>query len=104
MAVVFGRRKSGAAYTAESGKVPTCCGALSRPLLFAKFGDQPPDDQLKAVRDKALAAVTKVIQISPSERESMRNLWDPARASDDEDDLVVFYDDPDLKKLFESAP
>ncbi|HXK27519.1 MAG TPA: hypothetical protein VJ646_04615 [Candidatus Binatia bacterium] len=58
------------------------------------------DDDLNAVKQKALEATETVLQLNPAERESMKNLWDREHASPQEDDLAEFFDDEQFKKLF----
>jgi len=62
-------------------------------------------ENLESVRQRALEAVDHVLRIKPGEREGLRNLWDPGRTTDNENDLVAFYGDADFKaRLMDAAP
>ena len=39
-----------------------------------------------------------VLQINPDAKEVLRGLWDPAKTNPLENDLEIFYDDPDFKE------
>lgn len=60
--------------------------------------------ELKPVRDKALDAVKEALRLEPRLKSLLRSLWDPAdptKASKEEDDLEVFRDDEEFKRLLE---
>jgi hypothetical protein len=57
-----------------------------------------PPDELARVRNKALEAVKYILFLNANEREGIRALWDPNRATDD-DDLTPFFADEDFKAL-----
>jgi hypothetical protein len=74
---------------------------------YAYLQADPHQDEhaLKNDRDKALEAVQRVLQINPNARGFLRGLWDRDRAQPDENDLTVFYDDPDFQRILgEAAP
>lgn len=58
------------------------------------------DDQ-KQARQGALDAVRRVLALNPDEKGSLVTLWDPLRASPQEDDLCVFASDPEFRAIFE---
>jgi hypothetical protein len=66
-----------------------------------RYLDETRTDPLEKgkARDAALDALRRLLAINPAERESMRNLWDPARVSPQEDDLVVFHADLAFREL-----
>jgi hypothetical protein len=65
---------------------------------FLKGSSGSPED-IKTARDHALSAVKKVLELNPSEKDSMAGLWDPAQATPQENDLVDFYTDDEFKAL-----
>jgi len=75
--------------------------------LTAAYGQQYADmkdatpEQLKAVRDKALAAARETLRLDPRQKTLLHMLWDPndPMFSDQEDDLRSFFGDEDFKKL-----
>lgn len=53
-------------------------------------------------RKRALDAAAKSIELEPQMKGLLRMLWnpnDPTKVGSEEDDLEVFYEDPDFKKL-----
>lgn len=50
-------------------------------------------------REQALNAVREVLRLNPQEKQSLVALWDPAKATPQEDDLTVFYADPQFRTL-----
>jgi hypothetical protein len=76
----------------------------SRACAFGQqFASMDLNEQLlppgMLVREQALTAVKRVLEINPGERESIRALWDRPHATKQEDDLAIFFDDSDFKKL-----
>jgi hypothetical protein len=59
---------------------------------------------LEEIRTKALEAVRAVLVLRPAEKQSLQALWDPVLASPEEDDLVVFFNDPEFKALLGDDP
>jgi hypothetical protein len=76
--------------------------AYGQQYSYLKATSTPDPVALNAARDKALDAVRRAIHLNPDECRSLRSLWEPP-ASPQEDDLVVFYDDPEFKALFASC-
>lgn len=67
---------------------------------YSFLKDQNPNDPaLPEVRQQALTATKRVIDLS-GEANSMRTLWDPNQGSPYENDLAVFFDDPEFARLF----
>jgi hypothetical protein len=63
-----------------------------------------PQDSLKESRQGALDAARKAIALEPQMKSVLRTIWnpnDPTKVRSEEDDLEVFYGDPDFKKLLE---
>jgi len=52
-----------------------------------------------SAKENALQAVNRVISLHSAGLEVMRSLWEPSRATPQEDDLVIFFKDDDFKKL-----
>jgi hypothetical protein len=76
----------------------------SRACAFGqKLGYMPPEQRDsrdgRDARSEALIAVQNVLRLNPAEKQGIRRLWDPALATPDESDLVVFYEEDDFKKL-----
>ena len=58
--------------------------------------------ELDETRKRAREATRKAIELEPQMKSLLRMLWnkeDPTKVGSEEDDLEVFYDDPDFKKL-----
>ncbi len=49
----------------------------------------------------ALDAIRTCLQSDPSSYKMLHALWDPSEAGPGEDDLVVFFDDPEFKAVFD---
>lgn len=62
------------------------------------------DAQLAQVKADALDAVRHVLQLRPESKPFLISLWDPGRATQGENDLVVFFTDPAFRELFEYPP
>lgn len=75
--------------------------ACAHAQKFGYLSVDPSADKsvLESVRNKALDAVKRVLALNPREREGLCSLWDPERATPEEDDLTVFYDDPDFRQV-----
>jgi len=73
--------------------------AYAQKYEFLKAGGKPEPDELERVREQALDATRRVIDLNPTERASLRALWDRAKTTPQENDLEVFYDDPEFKKI-----
>jgi hypothetical protein len=76
----------------------------SRACAFGqKYGYIPPEQRDsrdgRDARSEALIAVQNVLRLNPAEKQGIRRLWDPALATPEESDLVVFYDDDEFKGL-----
>jgi hypothetical protein len=68
-------------------------------------GHEPTKEGLLETRRRALEAISKSIEIEPQMKAFLRTLWNPndsTKVPSEEDDLEVFYEDPDFKKLLES--
>jgi len=66
--------------------------------------NQAPKSELDAARAGALKAVSECIRLEPRMKASLRTLWDPDdpnKLSESEDDLEVFHEDLDFKKLLD---
>ncbi len=66
---------------------------------------QVPKQSLDETRRRALEGARKAIELEPQMKALLKMLWnreDPTKVSSEEDDLEVFYDDPDFKKLLGS--
>ncbi len=64
-----------------------------------------PKQELDETRKRALEAVRKAIELEPQMESLLRMLWnkeDRTKVGSEEDDLEVFYDDSDFKKLLGS--
>jgi hypothetical protein len=62
---------------------------------------EPRDSkEMDAVRAKSLEALKQVLLLNPEERDSMASLWNPERATPQEDDLTVFFGDPEFVAAF----
>jgi hypothetical protein len=64
-----------------------------------------PKEVLDETRRRALEAASKAIELEPQMKAWLRTLWnpnDPTKIASEEDDLEVFYEDPDFKKLLGS--
>lgn len=75
--------------------------AYGQKYSYLEADPKTQQTELDFARAHALDAVRRVLAISPDERESMRALW-KKDATREENDLVVFYDDPEFKKLLGS--
>ena len=63
---------------------------------------EAPKEILEDTRRRALEAASKAIESEPQMKVWLRTLWnpnDPTKIASEEDDLEVFYNDPDFKKL-----
>jgi hypothetical protein len=61
-------------------------------------------EALSESRTQALEAARKAISIEPQMKGALKTLWnpnDPTKVRSEEDDLEVFYEDPEFKKLLE---
>jgi hypothetical protein len=70
--------------------------------LYASF---PPAERATRggeAREKALAAVTKALELNPGEKQALRGLWDPSLVTPEENDLVVFFPDNGFKAILGS--
>jgi hypothetical protein len=66
--------------------------------------DGAPQSELKDTRGKALTAVREALRLDSRLKSLLRMMWDPSdptKASLEEDDLEVFHDDTDFKKVLE---
>lgn len=62
-----------------------------------------PKQTLDETRRRALEAAQKAIELEPQMKTLLKMLWnpeDPTKVGSEEDDLEVFYGDPDFIKLF----
>jgi len=57
---------------------------------------------LNEARKNALEAISRALQINPDARETLAALWD-VKANSDEDDLKVFFNDPDFAEKLRPA-
>jgi len=66
---------------------------------------QGATDQLGLSRRKVLEAVQQAIDLEPAMRDLIRMTWDPHSPGkwSEDDDLEVFHDDPDFRKLLSSV-
>src|SRR5262249_17575019 len=63
---------------------------------------QASQEALQETRNSALAAAQKAISLEPQMKVTLRTLWnpnDPTKVRTQEDDLEVFFGDPEFKKL-----
>src|SRR5262249_26586519 len=63
---------------------------------------QAPQQSLDETRGSALAAAQRAISLEPQMKSVLRTMWnpnDPTKVRSQEDDLEVFFDDPEFKKL-----
>jgi hypothetical protein len=64
-----------------------------------------PQQSLDETRKRALEAARKAIELEPQTKALLKMLWnrdDQAKVGSEEDDLEVFYEDPDFRKLLGS--
>ncbi len=62
------------------------------------------ESTLASAREKALNAVKIVIRLNRDECRGLRRLWDPMVATEGENDLTVFSDDPGFAEEFRKCP
>ncbi len=65
---------------------------------FLQRGKRTNSKELEEIRSKALDAVDRVLQLSPETKELLTSLWDQGQVKPTQDDLVVFFNDPEFKK------
>jgi hypothetical protein len=75
-----------------------CAYAQKYAYLKAAGGGEPTE--LAAAHDKALEAVRRVLALDADECAALVSLWDPALATPQENDLVVFAEDAEFAKVF----
>lgn len=66
---------------------------------------QAAQESLEEVRKGTLAAAQKAISLEPQMKATLRTMWnpnDPTKVRSQEDDLEVFFGDPEFKKLLDS--
>jgi len=73
--------------------------AYAQQYSYLKGDPKPDDAKIKDSKDKTLDAVKRVLQINEDAKEVLRGLWDPTKTNPLENDLEVFYEDADFKKL-----
>lgn len=61
-------------------------------------------DEMRPVRDRAYNAVMRAVELNSQEKDGLRLLWDPKRATPQENDLVVFHDDKGFRTFFGEVP
>jgi hypothetical protein len=77
--------------------------AYGQQYEFEREHDASPA-RLLAIRSNVLDAVRQAITISPEKRSLLRSVWDPHdpnKASEKEDDLEIFFDDPEFSRLLQ---
>jgi hypothetical protein len=57
-----------------------------------------PQAELSAIRDQAISAMTKAIELEPAAKDRLRQLV-RAKPTDQDNDLVVFLHDPTVRQL-----
>ena len=101
-AITYGKK-----YIDEHPDLPS---GLIWAYLAAAYGQQysyevasgKKPDELMPIRDRALEAVRRALQISPDSKGIIRAMWDPNTIrSPGDDDLEVFYADPAFKELLD---
>ena len=73
--------------------------AYGQKFGYLKYSKDPSVEELTAARTAALGAIRRVLALNSEEREGLRSLWDPQRATPQENDLTVFYPDTDFAEL-----
>ncbi len=64
-------------------------------------------ESLASLRNSALAAAQRAVASEPKLRQLLRTVWDPndpTKLAGEENDLEVFFSDPDFKKLLDPPP
>ena len=77
--------------------------ALGQKYKWDSEHDAPKEVQ-EETRRRALEAASRAIEIEPQMKVWLRTLWnprDPTKVASEEDDLEVFFDDPDFRKLLD---
>jgi hypothetical protein len=78
--------------------------AYAQQYEYLSRAPKPDAQKTKEARDNALDAIQRTLQINPNAKAFLASLWDPKQADLGEDDLVVFYNDPDFKRLLADPP
>ena len=63
-----------------------------------------PQQSLNETRRRVLEATRNAVDLEPQMKVWLRTLWnrnDPTKVASEEDDLEVFFDDADVKKLLD---
>lgn len=77
--------------------------AYGQKYSYMLLQDDPDKNDLSKAREQALDAVKHVLFLNPDEREGIRALWDPKRATPQEDDLTCFFPDEAFQSLLVPA-
>jgi hypothetical protein len=77
--------------------------AYGQKYSYLRLQSSPDSERLSDARDKALEAVKRVLFLNPDEREGIRALWDPNRATPQEDDLTVFAEDEGFRSILQNG-
>ncbi len=75
--------------------------AFGQKYSYLKSDPQVSSADLEEVRQYALDATRRAIRLAPGERDSLRSLWDERIATPEENDLTVFFTDPEFAALFQ---
>ncbi len=75
--------------------------AYGQKYAFLRRAPEPDEPVLKDVRNKALDALRHALQFDPDMKGFLKESWDPQLAKPSENDLVIFFEDEDFKKIFE---
>ena len=72
---------------------------------YGYLQQQSPQDAaaLGSARANALNAVKRVLYLNRGEKKGLRGLWEPGWATPEEDDLTVFFHDPDFRELLDDS-
>lgn len=73
--------------------------AYGQQYSYMRRAADADEEILNEIKDKALDAIRKALQLNSSEKEILRGLWDPQLAAPNQDDLTVFFDDKEFKDL-----
>ncbi|HEY0106503.1 MAG TPA: tetratricopeptide repeat protein, partial [Rhizomicrobium sp.] len=70
---------------------------------FGWLKKQQPNDAAKiaTAHDNAMAQIQRTLELDPTVRDQLHAFWKPADPNTMDNDLAVFGDDPELKKLLE---
>ncbi len=79
--------------------------ALGQKYRYDSQERKVPKENLEETRKRALEAAREAIKLEPQMKSLLRMLWnkeDPTKVGSQENDLEIFYDDPNFKELLGS--